>query len=107
SARLLPETLATPGDALHLGRVLGGYLRLLRHRRFMGYALSGGIAQSGMFAYIAVSSFVFIDVYGLTPTQYGLLFGANAFGLILGSQLNNRALRQFRSEQVLKAALTA
>lgn len=107
SARLLPETLASPGETLRFGRVLSGYLRLLRHRRFMGYALSGGIAQSGMFAYIAVSSFVFIDVYGLSPTEYGLLFGVNAFGLILGSQLNNRALRRFRSEQVLKAALTA
>lgn len=107
SARMLPETLRTPGEALHLGRVLKGYLRLLGHRRFMGYALSGGIAQSGMFAYIAVSSFVFIDVYGLTPTQYGLLFGVNAFGLILGSQMNQFMLRRYRSEHVLKAALAS
>ncbi len=107
TARLLPETLKTPGEALHLGRVLRGYGRLLGHRRFMGYALSGGIAQSGMFAYIAVSSFVFIDVYGLTPTQYGLLFGVNAFGLILGSQLNQWVLKHYRSEHVLKGALAA
>lgn len=105
TARLLPETLAHPGETLHLGRVLRGYARLLGHRRFMGYALSGGIAQSGMFAYIAVSSFVFIDVYGLTPTQYGLLFGVNAFGLILGSQLNQWVLKRHRSEHVLKGAL--
>lgn len=105
ASRILPETLKTPSEALQLKRVLSGYGRMLSHRRFMGYALSGGVAQAGMFAYIAVSSFVFIDVYQLTPTQYGLLFGVNAFGLILGSQLNNWILRRYRSERVLRTAL--
>lgn len=105
AARVLPETLKAPSEALQFGRVLKGYGRMLSHRRFMGYALSGGIAQASMFAYIAVSSFVFIDVYQFTPTQYGLLFGINAFGLIMGSQLNNWMLQRYRSEQVLKTAL--
>ena len=107
AAKYLPETLATPGEALQLNRVLKGYGRMLRHRRFMGYALSGGIAQASMFAYIAVSSFVFIEIYALTPTQYGLLFGVNAFGLILGSQINNWMLTRYRSERVLRSALLA
>lgn len=107
AAKYLPETLATPGEALQLNRVLKGYGRMLRHRRFMGYALSGGIAQASMFAYIAVSSFVFIEIYTLTPTQYGLLFGVNAFGLILGSQINNWMLTRYRSERVLRSALLA
>lgn len=107
AAKYLPETLARPGEALQFKRVLKGYARMLGHRRFMGYALSGGIAQASMFAYIAVSSFVFIDIYGLSPTQYGLLFGANAFGLILGSQVNNWMLMRYRSERVLRGALLA
>lgn len=85
--------------------MLLGYARLLSHRRFMGYALSGGIAQGGMFAYISASSFVFIEYYGLTPTAYGWLFGANAFGLILGSQLNARLLQRLPAQRVLRAAL--
>jgi MFS transporter, DHA1 family, multidrug resistance protein len=107
AANYLPETLAKPGEALQFIRVLKGYGRLLRHRRFMGYALSGGIAQASMFAYIAVSSFVFIEFYALSPTQYGLLFGVNAFGLILGSQINNWMLTRYRSERVLRSALLA
>ena len=106
-AKYLPETLARPGEALEFMRVLKGYGRLLRHRRFMGYALSGGIAQASLFAYIAVSSFVFIDFYALSPTQYGLLFGVNAFGLILGSQINNWMLTRYRAERVLRSALIA
>tara|TARA_R110000822_G_scaffold86989_15_gene202410 strand:- start:9223 stop:10407 length:1185 start_codon:yes stop_codon:yes gene_type:complete len=107
AAKYLPETLARPGEALEFMRVLKGYGRLLRHRRFMGYALSGGIAQASLFAYIAVSSFVFIDFYALSPTQYGLLFGVNAFGLILGSQINNWMLTRYRAERVLRSALIA
>lgn len=107
AAKYLPETLARPGEALEFMRVLRGYGRLLRHRRFMGYALSGGIAQASLFAYIAVSSFVFIDFYALSPTQYGLLFGVNAFGLILGSQINNWMLTRYRAERVLRSALIA
>ena len=107
AAKYLPETLARPGEALEFMRVLKGYGRLLRHRRFMGYALSGGIAQASLFAYIAVSSFVFIDFYALSPTQYGLLFGVNAFGLILGSQINNWMLTRYRAERVLRGALIA
>ena len=106
-ASSLPEPLARPGEALEFMRVLKGYGRLLRHRRFMGYALSGGIAQASLFAYIAVSSFVFIDFYALSPTQYGLLFGVNAFGLILGSQINNWMLTRYRAERVLRSALIA
>jgi MFS transporter, DHA1 family, multidrug resistance protein len=101
----LRETLHTAGDPLQFGVILRSYGRMLRHRRFMGYALAGGVAQAGLFAYIAVSSFVFIGIYQLSPTAYGLLFGLNAFGLILGSQLNNRLLRRMRSEWVLRRAL--
>ncbi|HEX4895917.1 MAG TPA: multidrug effflux MFS transporter [Solimonas sp.] len=104
-SRRLPETLVPTGAPLRLAVVLGGYARLLAHRRFMGYALSGGIAQSGMFAYIAASSFVFMELHGLSATAYALLFGGNAFGLILASQLNARLLRHLRSERVLRLAL--
>jgi DHA1 family bicyclomycin/chloramphenicol resistance-like MFS transporter len=101
----LAETHHGERAALAPRSVLLGYLRLLSHRRFMGYALSGGVAQGGMFAYISASSFVFIDHYGLSPTAYGWVFGTNALGLILGSQLNGRLLKRMPAQQVLRAAL--
>ena len=97
----LPETLAVRSGALSPLGVLRAYLGLLPRRRFMGYALAGGLAQAGMFAYIASSSFVFLEVYGLTAGQYALLFGTNAAGLIGASQLNTRLLRRASPEQIL------
>ncbi len=81
------------------------YRHVFSHRRFMGYALSGGLAQSGMFAYISTSSFVFMRGFGLNEQQYAVLFGANAFGLILASQLNRNMLRRYPAQQVLQWAI--
>ncbi|TJY59549.1 Bcr/CflA family multidrug efflux MFS transporter [Sinimarinibacterium sp. CAU 1509] len=101
----LPETLTQRGRPIVAREVMHNYARLLAHRRFMGYALSGGIASAGMFAYISGSAFVFIEVFHITPQRFGLFFGANAFGLIVVSQLNSRLLLRFRAERVLRAAL--
>ncbi len=103
----LPETSRYRSEALHLGTIIKGYARLLRHRRFMGYVLSGGVAQAGMFAYISGSSFVFINVYGVAPAHFGFLFGAIAFGLITAAQVNSWVLKRYRSEYVLRIALMA
>jgi len=97
-----PRERAPP---LAVRSVAKDYLRIVSHRRFMGYALAGGCAQAGMFAYITASPFVFIDYFGLAPDHYGFLFGANAFGLIFASQLNARVLRHFRAEKLLRTTL--
>jgi len=103
--RYLPETLAAPSPHATLRHTTQTYLRMLGHRRFMGYSLAGGIAQAGMFAYIASSSFVFLEAYGLTPAHYALLFGAVAIGLITASQVNSRLLRRIAAERLLRTAL--
>lgn len=98
----LPETRRVRRTAN--GAPWEDYLRLLADTRFVGYALSGGVALGGMFAYIAGSPFVFIELYGLTPTAYGWLFGVNALGLIGASQLNRRLLDSFSADEILSGA---
>lgn len=104
---LIPETLQAAPSRPSLHHALSGYLKLIRHRRFMGYALGGSMAQAGMFAYISGSSFVFIEVYRLSPSQYAGLFGLNACGLILASQLNSLALNRWPVQRLLRRALRA
>lgn len=102
----IAETYYPPaGATLSFRSALLGYAQLLSHRRFMGYALAGGTAQGGMFAYISVSSFVFIEVYGLSPGSYATIFGANAFGLIAAAQVNRWLLNSFPAQKVLRAAI--
>lgn len=84
----LPETLAKDAPPAPLSGALGQYWRLLGDRAYLGYALSGGFAIGGMFAYIAASPFIFIELYGVPAQHYGWLFGSNALGFILAAQLN-------------------
>ncbi|MCW5623233.1 MAG: Bcr/CflA family multidrug efflux MFS transporter [Burkholderiales bacterium] len=97
----LPETRQASAAPLRFGAVLRRYGNLLAHRRFMGFTLSAGCAQAGMFAYISGSPFVFIELYGVPAHAYGWLFGLNALGLIAASQVNRRLLDRHEPQQLL------
>lgn len=107
--RFIPETL--PVDRRHrapgFGRhVATQYAGLLTDRSFMRYAMAGGSGQAALFAYITGSSFVLIDIYGMAPTNFGWVFGANAAGLILAAQVNAKLLKRTTPDRILPATLT-
>ena len=102
----LPETLPPERRTrAGLGAALRTYGGLLADRRFMAYAAASALAIGAMFAYIAGSPFVFIELHGVRPERYGFLFGTNALGLISASQLNRWLLRHYGSGQILRAGL--
>lgn len=77
---------------------------LLRHRRFMGYALANGLGSAGMFAYISGSPQAFITIYGVDPRYFGLLFGLNAASMILAAQISARLLNRHAPIRLLARA---
>lgn len=104
----LPETL--PAESRQRGgiaRILHAYGRLLADPVFMGFSLASGFLMAGMFAYITGSPFVFITLHGVSPQDYGLLFGLNALGLIATSQINLRLLRLYSGRQILTVVMIA
>jgi MFS transporter, DHA1 family, multidrug resistance protein len=80
------------------------WLAVLADRSFVRHAVSGGVAYAGMFAYITGSPFVFIELFGLSPRQYGYVFAANAAALIASSQLNRRLLVHREMKWILRRA---
>jgi DHA1 family bicyclomycin/chloramphenicol resistance-like MFS transporter len=89
SAVLVPETLPPARRrAAGLRATARTFSSLLGDRSFRGFVLLAAFASGAVVAYLAGSSFVFEDVYGLSPQLYGLLFGANAVFMIAGAQLN-------------------
>ncbi|WP_239133158.1 multidrug effflux MFS transporter [Paractinoplanes durhamensis] len=102
----LPETLGVPDrTGGGLGRTLRLAGPLFRDRAFVGYTLAQACAFGALFAYLSNSSFVLQDGYGLSSTTFGLLFGVNAVGLTLTSQLNARLLNRFGTRTLLMASL--
>lgn len=97
----LPET-KSPNPQYTLKHALRTYAVILKDQKFMGYALSGGCAQAGMFAYITGSPFVFINFFKIPSQYFGLIFGANAFALIVFSQINGKLVHYYDLHQILK-----
>jgi DHA1 family bicyclomycin/chloramphenicol resistance-like MFS transporter len=89
--RGLAETARIDPDA-HLDRmtVARDYLSVLRHPLCLGNAICNAAAAGAVFAYITGSSLFLIDVIGLRPGQYGVIFGASSLSVMAGSLLNQR-----------------
>lgn len=103
----LPETSTERSSRLHLGAIAGQFRALGRDSGFVANTLTGAFAQAGMFAYIAGSPFVLIELFHVSPQAYGWFFGANAFGLIAGSQINRRLLVGATPARILGVATVA
>ena len=84
--------------------VLKDYADVFQEKTFLYYALASSIAMAGMFAYISGSPFVFMKFHSFTEQQYGWVFGGNAMGFIIGSQLNRVLLNKYSSLQVITFA---
>ena len=85
---------------------LQGYGVLLRDRHFLGLVFIGAFGISSFFAYLANSSFVLIDHYGLSPRQYSFAFAANAAAFIGVSQFTGRLSARFGLVPVVRIAVT-
>jgi MFS transporter, DHA1 family, multidrug resistance protein len=83
------------------------YWALLREKRVVGYVAAGALNGAALFTYIASAPDVLINMYGVSPTRFGLLVGMNAVGLIGASQLNRALLHHFRADSVLATATVA
>lgn len=85
--------------------VLDAFLRVARQGQFQRYAAAGAFGQSALFAYIAGAPFLFIQVLGVSPSQFGWVFGLNAVAFIGASQVNRHLLRRKTASRVLRGAL--
>jgi DHA1 family bicyclomycin/chloramphenicol resistance-like MFS transporter len=86
--RIAPETNVYTGAA---GAPAGGRVAaLLRHPRYPAYVAAAALMFSGQFAFITGSSFALITILGVSPTVYGLCFGAVAAGLMAGNVVSVR-----------------
>ena len=98
----LPETLPQHLTPPPLRTSLGRYLELLREPLFMFHALTGGVAMAGMFAYIAGSPYVFMELFQVPADSFAWLFGSVATCFILSAQLNSRMLRRWTQLQLIR-----
>ena len=106
SAYAVRETLPPERrQPLGLRNTMRTYSTLLRDRTFFGLVLVAGLAMAALFGYVAGSSFVFQQQFGLNQQQFALVFGAGAVFLIGATQLNAALLGRFEPRVLMPVAL--
>lgn len=105
----LPAEQRTTGGVT---RLLHDYRTLLSDRVFIGAILNQGFLYAALFAYLSGATFVLQDIYGLSPLEYALAFGANSadfmlFGHLAGKASEHGHVRATLASGVLIVALGA
>ncbi|OAE03523.1 Bcr/CflA family drug resistance efflux transporter [Arthrobacter sp. OY3WO11] len=80
------------------------YRILFSDRVFVGLLLVAGLNFGGLFTYLSASPFLFQDVFGFSPQEYGLLFGINSLGIVAGIQTSARLIRRVPPQWIIAAA---
>ena len=103
-SRLLPNDRSGP-SAQSTEPLWKRFAGVLQDRNFVAFALSGTLIQGGLYAYITGSPTLFMDQLHLSSKAFSVLFGINASGLIMASQLNTWLLRRHSYQSVLQRSL--
>ncbi|ADT86878.1 Bcr/CflA family multidrug efflux MFS transporter [Vibrio sp. Vb2880] len=102
----IPETLSAENrQPLHFKSTIKNYVQLCRNSEAMGLIFAGAFSFSGMFAFLTAGSFVYIDIYGVTPNEFGYLFGLNIVAMIAMTSLNGRVVKKVGSHAMLRFGL--
>lgn len=96
----ISETNKNTIREIKITNVIKTYYKLFEDKKFIGYLIPDISIRAAMFAYIAGSPFVFINIFNLTSQQYGIVFGINGLSLLIASQINKKLLNKFEPEVI-------
>ncbi|MFC0680194.1 multidrug effflux MFS transporter [Lysobacter korlensis] len=93
----------TPGGRV-LSVTLGNYRTLLGDRVYLATVAVAALVWASMFTYLASSAFLFQGLYGLSPTQYALVFASHGGLMVLGAQFSARLARRVSAARIAVGA---
>ncbi|MBI5926183.1 MAG: multidrug effflux MFS transporter [Aquabacterium sp.] len=90
----LPETLPDERRQRHLhwGTMARNWWQISKHPTFRAHAMLTSSTYGGLFVYLALSAFVFIDVLGTSRTVYGFGMSTLSLSYLMGTFLCRRML---------------
>ncbi|MDP3191818.1 MAG: multidrug effflux MFS transporter [Rhodoferax sp.] len=99
------ETLQRKNPAaLQTATLMSTWKSILRHPTFLAFSALSASSYGGLFTFLAASSFVFMNVLGLSKTHYGALMALNSLAYIGGTFLCRHWLPRFGVRRSLKWA---
>lgn len=82
-------------QALRPATLLHTWLKICSNPTFAAFSALSAASYGGLFTFLATSSFVFIQVLGLSTTQYGLVMFSMCFFYLTGTFVCRRLLPRF------------
>lgn len=105
-AKFLPETHKQPlqleNSKLRFTQIMSDYYKILVTPSFLAGTLCYTLSFAGVIAYFQVTPALFIDFFGLTPSQYGLCSIVIAGNYLLGGYIVNRYVKKVGTQMLLK-----
>lgn len=99
------ETLPLADRITNLGDSFRKFPQLLKDRYFLGHCLLQCFIFGAFFSYLAGSSFVFQNIYAVSPQMYSLIFGGIGVGLMLAGMLPARLAGRVPDVVLLKYSI--
>lgn len=101
---LLPETNHNRTSLAGVGAMARGYIRLLRQRQFVTYAVGGACSTTSIYAFFAASPFLLVDVLHQPAERTGLYYLILVGGISFGSFMASRLAKRLSINQASKLA---
>lgn len=104
----LRETLPIEKRAsLNVMSVMRTYVEIVSFRAFLLPALSLSFAFFFLFAYIGGAAYAYQTGYGLSSRDFGLVFGATGFAVLVGAMGSGKLVTRFRIEMLALGGVLA
>ena len=93
-------------DAIRVAQMFSNFGILLHNREFVRNTVSISFMFGVLFTFLSGSPFVFIDVYGVPTTRFGLIFTAMAGAFTIASGVVGRLGKRLPHERIYVTAAT-
>lgn len=78
------------------------FKHVFTNRFFMTMTLVQALMMGALFAYIAGSSFVLQDMFGVSVPEFSAIYAFNGFGILLGASISGKMAEKHAPQAILK-----
>lgn len=99
------ETMKAAPKAINLKSILFKYYYLLKHREFLMYVACTALSFAITTAFITAAPFIFQDLLGYNPVEFGWLALLVAVSYLIGTYLNNMLIHRYSAHHLICTGL--
>ncbi len=105
AAMLFKESLRPENRISGWGSTFKSFRALITNKYFLGHCLMQCFSFAAFFSYIAGSSFIFQNIYGVSAQEYSLIFGGIGIAIAITGVIPMRLAGRVADEKLLRWSL--